>query len=167
MTMNKIIDRNGRLFGRVSVIDLLVVLIVAVMAFALHVKNNELDASKTTGSNTPITFTCLAENLTPQVAQAIRVGDKVYDKDRSSGGAIGTITDIQVLPAAKTEQLKNGTFAQLTNEDGCNLLITVKGSGMVSNGRYSLNRIYELGVNASRSFYTPYALFIASVTAIG
>lgn len=166
MTVNKVIDRNGRLFGKVSIIDVVVVLLVLVMAFALHVKNNELDASKTTGSSTPITFTCLAENLPFNVADAVQVGDKVYDKDRSSGGAIGTITAIEVLPGSKTEQLKNGTFAKLTNEDTCNLLITVEGSGMVSNGRYSINRIYELGVNASRNFYTNYALFMASVTAI-
>ncbi len=164
--MNKIIDRSGRLFGKVSVIDLIVVLIVAIMAFALHIKSNELDASKTTGSNTPITFTCLAENLPLQVVDAIQVGDKVYDKDRSSGGAIGEITKIEVLPASKVVDLKNGTYAALTNEDARNLLITIKGSGMVSNGRYSINRIYEIGVNASRNFYTPYALFMAGVTEI-
>lgn len=164
--MNKIIDRSGRLFGKVSVIDLIVVLIVAIMAFALHIKSNELDASKITGSNTPITFTCLAENLPLQVVDAIQVGDKVYDKDRSSGGAIGEITEIEVLPASKVVDLKNGTYAALTNEDARNLLITIKGTGMVSNGRYSINRIYEIGVNASRNFCTPYALFMAGVTEI-
>lgn len=166
MTMNKIIDRNGRLFGKVSIIDLIVVLIVIVMAFALHMKNNELDASKTTGSNTPITFTCLAENLPLNVVDAIQVGDKVYDKDRSSGGAVGTITKIEQLPASKVADLKNGTYAALTNENARNLLITIEGTGMVSNGRYSINRIYEVGVNASRNFYTSYALFMASVTEI-
>lgn len=166
--MNKIIDRSGRLFGKVSIIDVLVVLIVVVMAFALHMKNNTLEASKTgSEANTPITFTCLAENLSLQVVDAVRVGDKVYDKDRSSGGAIGTIIGIEELPAGKTANLTDGTFVRLTNEDGRNLLITIQGSGSVNNGRYAMNRVYEIGVNASRNFYTPYALFTASVTEIG
>ena len=35
----KIIDRNGRLFGAVSVIDVLVVAVVVVMAAALYFKS--------------------------------------------------------------------------------------------------------------------------------
>lgn len=164
--MRKIIDQNGRLFGKISVIDIVVVLIVIAMAFALHIKNNELDASKTTGAGTTITFTTLAENLPLYVADAVQVGDKVYDKERSSGGAIGIITDVKRLPASETKELTDGTFAALPNEDACNLLITVEGSGMVTDGRYAFNRIYELGANAVRNFYTPYALFKSTVTAI-
>ena len=35
----KIIDENGRLWGKISVIDLLVIAVVLVMALALYVKN--------------------------------------------------------------------------------------------------------------------------------
>ena len=40
--MKKIIDRNGRLFGFISVIDLLVIVVVAVMGFALYTKNTQM-----------------------------------------------------------------------------------------------------------------------------
>lgn len=164
--MGRLIDRNGRIFGKISVIDFLVVLVVIVLAAALYTKNNKLEVTSTTQTDTPITFTLLAENLPFEVVDAVQVGDKVYDKERSSGGALGEITDIQVLPGSKTEQLKNGTFARLTNEDAKNLLITVRGSGSVVNGRYSLNRVYEVGVNAGRTFYTAYAIFTANVTEV-
>ena len=163
----KIMDNKGRLFGLVSIIDVLVVLVVVVMAFALYVKNNSLAASKTgEASNTPITFTVEAENLTMNVVDAIRVGDKVYDEDRASGGAIGTITAIEVIESGKTEKLANGTYARLTNENARNLLITVEGSGSVNDGRYAINKVYEIGVNAARNFYTSHAVFTASVTDI-
>ena len=35
----KIIDGNGRLFGKISVIDVLVILVVAVLAAALYFKS--------------------------------------------------------------------------------------------------------------------------------
>ena len=163
----KIMDNNGRLFGKISVIDVLVILVVAVMAFALHVKNNSLSVTSTNAPGTTITVTVLAENLDLQVADAVAVGDKMYDKDHSTGGAaIGKITSIERLDATKTEKLGNGTYAQLSNADGCNLLITLECSGSVNEGRYSINRVYELGVNANRSFYTPYAAFNAIVTEI-
>lgn len=162
----KIIDNNGRLFGKISVIDVLVILVVAVMAFALHTKNNSLSVTSTSTPGTTITLTVLAENLDLQVADAVAIGDKMYDKDHSTGGAIGTITAVERLDATKTEKLGDGTYARLTNADGCNLLITLECSGSVNEGRYSINRVYELGVNANRSFYTPYAAFNAIVTEI-
>lgn len=154
--MKKIIDRDGRLFGKVSVIDILVVLLVILLAAAFHVKNTRLDASKSDGAKEDITITMLAENLPVNAAEALRVGDKVFDRERSSGGAIGVITDIEILPAGITEELTNGTFQRLTNADGRNVVLTIQGQGAVTNGRYTLNRVYELGTNAKRSFYTPY-----------
>ena len=47
----KIIDRNGRLFGKISVIDLLVIAVVAVMAVALYVKTNQKEITSTTTQN--------------------------------------------------------------------------------------------------------------------
>ena len=162
----KIIDNNGRLFGKLSVIDLLVILVVAVMAFALHTKNNTLTVTSSSTPGTTITFTAIAENLDMQVADAIAVGDKLYDEDHSTGGAIGTITSVEKLPAEKTEKLTSGTYVRLTNPDGANVRITVECSGIVTEGRYSINRVYELGVNAKRNFYTPYAIFEGFVTEI-
>lgn len=160
----KLVDHQGRLFGKISVIDIFVVLIVAVMAFALYVKNNTLEASKTgETSKTVITFVVEAENQPLYVADAIQVGDKVYDKDRSSGGAIGTITAVEQLESGWIERLNNGTYTRVTNENTRNLRITVEGTGSVTNGRYAINKVYELGVNAARNFQTNYAVFTASV----
>ena len=162
----KLMDKNGRLFGKISVIDLLVVLVVVVIAFALHAKNNTFTVTASSGSGATITFTALAENVELQFADAVAVGDKLYDKDHSTGGAIGTIVSIERLESGKTEKLSNGTYARLTNDAACNLLITVECTGSVTGGVYSINRVYELGVNANRNFYTPYAAFTAMVTEI-
>ena len=167
MSVRKIVDRNGRLFGKIRVIDLLVLLIVIVLVVAVYTKNNRLDASNTSQANTSITFTVLAENVPLYVADAIQTGDKVYDTERSSGGALGAITEVETLPASKTEQLRDGTFAALTNADAVNLRITVQGSGSVSGGRYMINRVYALGVNANRNLCTNYASFTGSVMEIG
>ncbi len=165
--MKKIIDQNGRLFGKISVVDVLAVLVVIVLAFALHVKHNELEATANKGGETTITITMKAENLPLYVVDAIQTGDKVYDKERPSGGPIGVITKVEEQPGSKVEKLSNGTFALLPNADSRNLIITVEGRGLVTDGRYAINRIYDMGVNASRTFYSNYAMFVAKVTDIG
>ncbi|MBQ8390247.1 MAG: hypothetical protein IJX52_04650, partial [Oscillibacter sp.] len=132
----------------------------------LPTKNKTLPVTSSSTPGTTITFTAIAENLDMQVADAIAVGDKLYDEDHSTGGAIGTITSVEKLPAEKTEKLTSGTYVRLTNPDGANIRITVECSGIVTEGRYSINRVYELGVNAKRNFYTPYAIFEGFVTEI-
>ena len=92
----KIIDENGRLWGKISVIDLLVVAVVVVLAAALYFKNNQAHTG-TTVTEENITFQIRARGVYDYVADAIQVGDGLYDKDYASGGkAIGRITDIQV-----------------------------------------------------------------------
>ena len=53
----KIIDRNGRLFGKISVIDVLVIAVVLVMAAALFFKNNQAHSL----SNVFFVFKCNLE----------------------------------------------------------------------------------------------------------
>ena len=162
----KIIDHNGRLFGKVSIIDVLVVAVVLVLAVALNVKNNHLSHTSTSVTNLPITYQVQVSGVRGYVADAIRTEDKMFDQDRSSGGTLGKIVDIEVLPSAKMAEFNDGTVDVVPAEDCVNLLLTIQGEGIVSEGRCLLNRIYDLGVNSSRNFYTKYAQFTGTVTGI-
>ena len=61
--MKKIIDRNGRLFGFISVIDLLVIVVVAVMGFALYTKNTQMAITSTNTADQTITYLILASGI--------------------------------------------------------------------------------------------------------
>ena len=162
----KLIDRNGRLFGKVSVIDLIVVVVVLILAVALNMKNNHLSHTSTSVSNDTITYQVLVSGVRNYVADAVQEEDLMYDQDRSSGGTLGKIVSIEVLPSAKMAEFNDGTVGVVPAEDCVNLLLTVQGEGIVSDGRVLLNRIYDLGVNSSRNFYTKYAQFTGTVTDI-
>ena len=161
----KIIDRNGRLFGKISVIDVLVIAVVLVMAAALFFKSNQTHTGTSVTSET-ITYQMVANGVRTYVADAVQVGDLMYDQDRSSGGTLGKIVDLQVLPGTKLGEMNDGTAGMVPVEDGVDLLLTIEGSGIVSEGRYLLNRVYDLGVNSARNYYTPYAQFTGTITAI-
>ncbi len=159
----KLIDKNGRLFGKISVIDALVVLVVAALALALHFKGGQTHTGSVSAQQT-VQFQVMVPGVRNYVADAVREGDTLWDLERESGGALGEITEIQVLtPGTKLEELDDGTVEEVPMEDSAGLLLTVRGSGVVSDGHILLNRVYDLGVNSSRNFCTPYAQFIGSV----
>lgn len=163
----KLIDRNGRLFGKISVIDLIVVAVVLVMAFALYVKTNHNEITSTSTTNSTITYQMLVRGIRTYVADAVHVGDHVYDQDRNSGGgSLGVITDIQIQDGGKLAEFDDGTVDTVPVEDGVDMLLTIEGSGLISEGRYVLNRVYDLGVNSSRNFCTKYAQFTGTITDI-
>ena len=166
----KIIDTDGRLFGKISVIDLLVIAAVAVIAAAVYVKNNATPTGSGTVKEQSIVFQIRASGLEDYLTDAIRVGDKVYDANYSSGsGPVGEITQVQVLndPGLQLyEDMTDGTLPQIEVEGTVDLLVTVKGSG-VSDGRsYTINRVYEVGVNSSRTYRTNRATFVGSVVEV-
>lgn len=164
----KIIDHNGRLFGKISVIDLLVIAVVVAMAAALHFKSNQTHTGITV-TEQPITFQVLVRGVRSYVADAIRVGDGLYDQSYSSGGsALGKITEIQVVREPGTSQvaLNDGTVALVDTADSVDLLITVQGNGLVSGKSYSINRVYDLAVNSARGYYTRTSQFTGTVASI-
>ena len=164
----KIIDKNGRLFGKISIIDLLVILVVAVLALALHTKNNEQEITSGSTPDAVITYQVKAEAIPDSVASSIRVGDRMYETDRSTGGSIGEIVAIEDLgEGTRWAALQDGTVILAPVEGTRDLLLTIEGRGIESNGHFLINRIYELGYNAARNFSNQYAQFVGSVVAIG
>ena len=154
----KIIDRNGRLFGKISVIDVIVILAVIVMAAAIYVKTHKPQ----TGSNvatTTIVYQMSVENQPEYMLDAIQVGDQIYDKERSTGGSLGTITDIQVSDGTYEAKLDDGTYEIVPTQGRYNLLLTIEGQGLIDeNGNYLLN--------SSREFNNKYGLFLGRIVSI-
>ena len=170
----KLIDENGRLFGRISIIDVLVILVVAVMAAALCFKNASLgdigEKKRDKSVEQPITFQIQARGLRNYVADAVLVGEGIYDANYSSGGdPIGIISKVEVTgdPGSSVYALLDGTARLVEIEDTVDLLITVEGTGVMNGRSYSLNQTYDLGMNSTRNYYTKQVQFVGVVANIG
>ena len=163
----KIIDNNGRLFGKISVIEVIVVLIVAVMAVALYLKTNTMTHTSTTVVNDKITYQVLARAVPDYVDGHMQVGDHLYDNDNASGGCLGEIKALEILPGEEMVTFDDATMEVVPSEGTINLLLTIEGEGLIDNGSYMLNRVYALGVNAGRNFATEYVRFAGTVVSIG
>lgn len=166
MEKKKPIDKNGRLFGLISVIDVVVLLAVVAICGAVYMKTNVLETTSTAFQDVAIEATFEVRMVPDYVAEAVEIGDAVFDKDHATGGAIGYITSIEITEPRTIEEINDGSLEFVGSNKDVNMIITMEGKGSVSNGRYSFNRIYELGVNAARNFQTKYASITGYVSSI-
>ncbi len=162
----KFIDKNGRIFGVISVIDVVVIIAILVVCAGVYLKNNVLVTTSTSVENTKISMTFQVPLEELYVADALGIGDAVYDRDHATGGAIGYITHIEYIDPSGPKELYDGTFALVGSDCEINILVTLEGTGSYIDGRYSFNRVYEMGINAARTFQTKYAKVIGHVTDI-
>ncbi|MFI3253917.1 MAG: DUF4330 family protein [Eubacteriales bacterium] len=161
-----LIDKNGRLFGAVSLIDIVVILAIIVVCAGVYLKNNVLVTTSTSGENSKISMTFEVRLVEDYVADALQIGDAVYDKDHATGGAIGHITKIEYTEPSGSREINDGTFSLVGSDREVNVLVTLEGTGSYIDGRYSFNRVYEMGVNAARTFQTKYVKVTGFVTEI-
>lgn len=162
----KIIDENGRLFGKISVIDLLVVAVVIAMALAMNVKNTQTPTASNV-EEVPITFQVRVSGAELYLADAIQVGDSIYDTSYASGnGPVGKISKVEVLNdpgIVMSDCYQNGTLVEMEVVDSLDLIVTIEGRGVVTDRTYSINRVYELGLNSSRTYRSNKATFAGFV----
>lgn len=164
-----IIDRNGRLFGKISVIDVLVILVVLVMAAALYFKGQQTHTGNTVVEQ-PIIFQLRARGVNDYIAAAIQEKDWIYDQNYPSGGrALGEIIDVQIerAPGMRlTEAFGDGTYELVEADGSVDVLVTVRGQGLTDGKSYSINRVYDLGVNSNRNYCTKRVAFNGMVAGI-
>lgn len=151
------IDRNGKLFGKISVIDLAIILLVIAFGIGLFLKFGVMEETSTRQTEAPMTFQLLWLSVRYEVAENMVVGDTLYSND---GSKLGKITDIQTEPAKQTYTDLDGTIKMAEIDQRIDITIRVEGSGTVtSEGKYMLNRNYELNVGSSNGYLTKYVAF--------
>ena len=172
--MKKFIDRDGRVFGLISVVDLLVLILLVLAGVSLYLKANVLDTTQTVqpgqdpASMDTISVQVLVSNVPDYVADALALGDQIYDQGNFDAGVLGTIADIQISDSSYVATLSSGLRAVVAGaEDYCNILLTLECPYTESNGFTMINGNYPLGVNAARTFFTKYTSFGGTVTQVG
>ena len=161
----KIIDEKGRLFGKVSLIDIFVVLFALVMVLAVYLRffSNETTSIRTGGEK--FTYTVKVEGVRQWTVDGFHVGDKMWDSDHDT--YIGTITAVRSEPSTWEFELSDGTYQVASREGRYDLYLTVEAEGIIKNGRYYASRTYEVGTNSAVYLYTKYCSVTATVWSMG
>lgn len=149
-----IINKDGKLFGKVSIVDVAVVIIILVLAIGgYRMFSGNTGAVVSTGEKIECTF--IVKNVRTYTVEALEKKGSLYDK--TSKEYIGEIKDIKVEDGLYQVNMADGSFKQATAEDRYNVYVTVEFEGKASeNGYYTAANKY-LGAGTTLGITTKYA----------
>lgn len=148
-----ILDKNGKIGGKVSIIDLAVVLIVLVVIAGIGMRYGSRVTSAVK-SDAQFEYEIKVEGIRECSVEAIEKKGAVTDKKSEMN--MGEIVDVRVEDATKESVTADGkvTYAKLPDYYTC--YITVRGRGKESEDNYVLADTTELSVGRIVDFYSKY-----------
>lgn len=126
----KLIDRNGRLFGRINIIDLMVLLIllgaVGFYAYKQTIVNPQIAPSSKT-----YMVKVLVEEVRQVTANELKNGTVVKEADANS--LIGTIRGVDIKPATRQVERADGQIVLSTIPEKFDLVLAIEAPAQVTN----------------------------------
>jgi len=160
--MRRVIDTKGRLFGKLSVIDLAVILLVLIVAVGAYIRFMVVEPATITVHEAPVRYTLEIANVRDWTINSLRVGDRLF----ASGTPVGTITHIEILPL-EVNVVGDTSVWRGVVPDRYVLLVEVSGTATVRDGRYFVSRTVPMDLgNSTSGFSTRYWGFSAMVKEI-
>lgn len=148
------INKDGKLFGKISIIDIIAIILIIIMiigtAFLLsgHSEKVKTESEK-------FEFVYLVKNVRINTAKALEKKGNMFDK--VSNEFIGEITDVKVEKGEYPLNMADGTIENGVPEDRYNVYLTVGVSGKVSDTGYYTSANKYIGAGTSIQIATKYA----------
>ncbi len=138
------LKENGKLFGKISVIDIAAILVVLVLILGVVLRFSGNQAvTVSTGQN--LQCVVKVENVRVQTVDALKKGGAVFDKE--SKEYIGEITQVKEEQGTTMLLMENGTYQEVPTEGRYNVYVTIAFTGSVSDAGYytQTNRQMSVG----------------------
>ena len=153
----RFMDEKGRIFGKISVVDLVVVLVVVVagswFAYAKFGRNLQTEVAS---REQPVEFTVVVAAIRPTTADAIKKGGKLFEF--KTGVAVGTIRDVKTEPADVWTINEDGRQLRTRTTDRVDAYVTVTAIARVAENVITVNGV-EVRVGTSIGLQSKWAVF--------
>ncbi len=132
--MSRILDDRGRLFGKVNIVDLVVLLVIAaVVVFA---------AVRLTGGGAVETVPVRVTFIDARVDNALVAGLQTKGTVKDLGGSvIGEVQSVQVTPSVEELLTTGGEFKTFASATQSDVTFVVLGEGTISDSTVHIGRV--------------------------
>ncbi len=148
-----IFDRNGKLFGKVSVVDLFAVLVVLVAVIGISARFFT-NASDNVRAKTQLSYVVEFENVRMYSINALNY--KGTATDTKSGAIIGEIVNVEYEPYKTHEVTASGEAILAEVPERYVARVTIKAEGNETAKGYFVGDNIELSVGGSVAMSTKY-----------
>ena len=132
-----LIDSKGRIFGKVSLIDIFVILAVVVLAAGFIYSRTAQHLRQIIMADTPLYVTFLVEGVREFSLNAVNEGDIIFRQHERV--ALGRVAHIETGPAYDIMIRTDGTAIYAPVEDRFNMYITLECVGSITNTGFFIN----------------------------
>ncbi len=146
------IDNKGRLFGKLNIVDLLIVILVVVAVCATVYKFGFSEHSDVNESNTRIEYVLKAKGVRGFTVDSIKIGDSIYDEETDN--LLGTITAVEAKDAMDYVLKADGTTVYTSKPDRYDAYITVESDARILDGGYFTGGTKEIGAFSNILVYS-------------
>lgn len=146
-------DKNGKIKGKFSVIDLFVIILVIAVIAGIAVRYG---AKATTAVRSSELFECEIEvsNVREFTVKALEKGGVITDK--KSEVEIGEIVGVKAEPADFESTTADGRIIETILPDRYNCMVTIRAKGKVSDDAYIMDDSNELSVGRNIDIFSKY-----------
>lgn len=149
-----IMDKKGKLFGKVSIVDLFVILVVIVGIVGIFFTKGKLDNEKLLSDNSKMLIKSAAENDKLEIKLKVKevrdvtrdsiiVGDEVYLV--ANDKILGTVSRVESVPAVRDVVTNSGVVYSAPVPDRYDVTIVVDADGKKKDeGYYTDSNIHLL-----------------------
>lgn len=142
-----LLDEKGRLFGKISIVDIGVLLFIIALLGGVYYRYFVIDRHNNAAKFDTLEYTVvLAEGVRQQSVDAIIIGADIYDVKTDT--PMGKIVGKEVIPAIEQLTKADGTVVWAEKPDRFNVRITIQVPGnetkygFRANGSIDINREY-------------------------
>lgn len=147
--------KSGKLFGKISIIDIIVVVCIVVLAFGIYAKYTSDSDATAASENTKIEFVYKVQGVRDYTVNALSKGGAMYDSETKE--YVGEIVDVRTEEAVMEVSLVDGTYKQLTIPEKYDVYVTAQVDGKYNKlGFYTTGNKY-LGAGSTINIKSKFA----------
>ena len=147
-------DKNGKIFGKISIIDLLVVVIVIVGAIGFAMRFLSIE-SKNVTVKTNLEYVIEVEDVRSYTVDALNKKGTLINTH--TGDSLGEIINVESEPYTEQEILSNGRTVVVKVPEKYKVRVTAKCEGKETDKAFFAGKGQEIAVGSSINVVTKYA----------
>lgn len=134
------INKEGKLFGKVSIIDIFVIIVLIVAAFGIYTRFFTVN-ERVSVTGKEIEYKIKVEMVRQSTFDALSKGGPVYDSTTKE--YMGEITGVTSEDCYVEQKLADGSFSNSLIPDRMNVIVTIRVDGSASDmGYYTSDNKY-------------------------
>lgn len=146
--------KDGKLFGKISIIDIIAVVCIVVIAFGLYAKFTSKSDAVSSTEKVDFEFVYKVNSVRDFTIDGFEKGGPFFDKETKE--YMGDVTGVRSEPAVMQVSMADGTYKQVNVPDKYDVYVTVRTTGKVSSLGYFTNDNKFIGAGSTVNAWSKY-----------